>query len=138
MLKTSHLEDICAAAIEVSEDSQELFDLLKKDSSMSRERDVIMYSQPVSESKVLSEKVEEMEGVQALERDRLVSMNKMIETRIGKFDKVFSEPVLFCLPGVPIRTAQNRSESDQNHSERLRTDQNLIRTTQNYSEPLLF
>ena len=121
------LEDICAAAIEVSEDSQGLFDLLKKDSSRSRERDVFMFSQPVSKSKVLSEKVEEMEGVQALERDRLVSMNKMIETRIGKFDKVFSEPVLFCLPGVPIRTAQNRSEP-------LRTAQNLIRTTQNGSE----
>ena len=93
MLKTSHLEDICAAAIEVSEDSQELFDLLKKDSSMSRERDVIMYSQPVSESKVLSEKVEEMEGVKALERDRLVSMNKMIETRINELENLIKSLV---------------------------------------------
>ena len=33
-------------------------------------------------------------------------------------------PVLFCLPGVPIRTDQNCSE--------------LLRTTQNYSEQLLF
>ena len=87
------LEDICAAAIEVSEDSQGLFDLLKKDSSRSRERDVFMFSQPISESKVLSEKVEEMEGVQALERDRLVSMNKMIETRINELENLIKSLV---------------------------------------------
>ena len=52
-----------------------------------------MFSQPVSERKVLSEKVEEMEGVQALERDRLVSMNKMIETRTNELENLIKSSV---------------------------------------------
>jgi hypothetical protein len=83
------LEAVCAAAVEVSENSQGIFDLLKKESSTrSSERDVFMFNQPSSENKVLSEKVEEMEGVQALERDRMVNMNKMIETRIGELENL--------------------------------------------------
>ena len=97
MLKTSHVVEvqkidmiwrIFVQQLLKSEDSQGLFDLLKKDSSRSRECDVFMFSQPVSERKVLSEKVEEMEGVQALERDRLVSMNKMIETRTNELESL--------------------------------------------------
>ena len=41
-----------------------------------------MYSQPVSEAKALSEKVDELEGVQALERDWLVSMSKTFDSRM--------------------------------------------------------
>jgi hypothetical protein len=76
------LEDVCKAAIQVSENSQGMFNLLKKDSSSnSVEREVFMFNQPVSETKALTDKVEELEGVQALERDRLMSMNKSIESR---------------------------------------------------------
>jgi hypothetical protein len=76
------LEEVCKAAIQVSENSQGMFDLLKE-SPDSGEREVFMFNQPVSETKALSSKVEELEGVQALERDRLASMNKTIESRIG-------------------------------------------------------
>jgi len=78
------LEDVCKAAIQVSENSQGMFSLMKKESSLgSDERGVFLLSQPVSEAKVLTEKIEELEGVQALERDRLASMNKTIESRFG-------------------------------------------------------
>ena len=78
------LEDVCKAAIQVSENSQGMFSLMKKESSLSSdERGVFLLNQPVSEAKALSEKIEELEGVQALERDRLASMNKTIESRFG-------------------------------------------------------
>ena len=78
------LEEVCKAAIQVSENSQGMFNLMKKESSSnSTEREVFVFNQPVSETKVLSDKVEELEGVQALERDRLMSMNKTIESRFG-------------------------------------------------------
>ena len=44
--------------------------------------------------------------------------------------------VLFCLPGVPIRTDQNCSELLRIWSELLRTDQNCSESDQNWSEPL--
>ena len=86
------LEDVCKAAIQVSENSQGMFNLMKKESSSnSEERDVFVFSQPVSESKALSSKVEELEGVQALERDRLVSMNKTIDSRMGGLEDMIKK-----------------------------------------------
>ena len=82
------LDDVCKAAIQVSENSQGMVNLMRKESSNSDDRDVFVYTQPVSESKVLSAKVEELEGVQALERDRLVSMNKTIESRMGGLEEL--------------------------------------------------
>ena len=82
------LEDVCKAAGQVSENSQGMFDLMKESSSRSSEREVFMFNQPSSENKVLSDKVEELEGVQALEKDRMVNMNKMIETRIGELENL--------------------------------------------------
>jgi hypothetical protein len=78
------LADVCNAAIRVSEDSQGMFSLMKKESSSNTEgRGVFLFNQPISEGKVLSEKVEELESVQALERDRLVNINKTMESKIN-------------------------------------------------------
>jgi hypothetical protein len=78
------LEDVCKAALQVSENSQGMFNLMKQDSSSnSTDREVFVFNQPVSETKALSEKMEELEGVQALERDRLASMNKTMESKLG-------------------------------------------------------
>ena len=77
------LEDVCRTALEVSENSQVRKMMKKKSSSSSEERETFVFSQPVSETKALLEKVEELEGVQALERDRLMSMNKTMESRFG-------------------------------------------------------
>ena len=77
------LEDVCNAAIQVSENSQGMFSVMKKDTLLNAgDRGVLMFNQPVSETKVLSEKVDELEGVQALERDRLASAQKSMESRM--------------------------------------------------------
>ena len=76
------LEDVCNAALQVSENSQGMFEMMNKGSSEER-RGVLLYSQPISETKALSEKVDELEGEQALERDRLASMGKTLESRMG-------------------------------------------------------
>ena len=85
------LEDICKAALQVSENSQGMFNLMKKDSL--EERNMLLFSQPaaVSEAKALSEKVNELEGVQAMERDRLVSMNKTMESKIGGIEDLIKK-----------------------------------------------
>jgi hypothetical protein len=89
------LDDVCDAAIQVSENSQCMFDLMRKEPSRrSSERDVLMFNQPSSDTKNLSEKVEELEGSQALERDRVVNMNKMIETRISDLETLIKTMVL--------------------------------------------
>ena len=75
------LKDVCKAAIHVSESSQGMFSLIKKRSSANvEERGMFLFNQPVSEPKTLSQKVDELEGVQALERDRLVSINRTMES----------------------------------------------------------
>ena len=56
------LEDICKAAIQVSENSQGMFSLIKKKSS--DDRSVYFYSQSTSEANILADKVEELENVQ--------------------------------------------------------------------------
>jgi hypothetical protein len=73
------LDDICKAAIEVSGNSQGMFNLMNK----SEERGVLLFTQPVTENKILSEKLSELEGEQALEKDRLASLGKTIEARMG-------------------------------------------------------
>jgi hypothetical protein len=61
-----------------------MFNLMGKPSTA--ERGVFLLNQPISETKALSQKVEELEGVQALERDRLVSMNKTVESKISEIE----------------------------------------------------
>ena len=77
------LDEVCKAAIQVSENSQGMFSLIRQESSLKAgERGVLLFNQPVSEAKALTEKVEELEGVQALERDRLVSVTKSMESKM--------------------------------------------------------
>ena len=79
------LEDVCNAALQVSENSQGMFNLMSRDMSDER-RGVLYNSQPASETKILSEKVEEIEGEQALDKDRVVSMGKTFDSRIGTLE----------------------------------------------------
>jgi hypothetical protein len=83
------LEEVCKAAIQVSESSQGMFNLMNKEASVnSGDRRVYLYNQPVSETKALSQKLEELEGVQALEKDRVVTMSKTIESRIIEIENL--------------------------------------------------
>ena len=77
-------QDVCKAALEVSENSQGMFSLMKQPES----RRVLFNSQPVSESRVLLEKVHELEGDQALEKDRLVSISKTLDSRMGSLENM--------------------------------------------------
>jgi len=73
------LEDVCKAAILVSESTQGLYNY----ADQSEQRNVMLFHQPVSETKVLTDKLSELEGEQALEKDRLVGLGKTLETRMG-------------------------------------------------------
>lgn len=83
------LEEVCKAAIQVSESSQGMFNLMKRESSVNvDDRGVYLFNQPVSETKVLSQKVEELEGIQALEKDRVVTMNKNMESKMSDIENM--------------------------------------------------
>lgn len=77
-------QEVCHAALQVSENSQSMYNLVRK----TEERGVLMFSQPVSESKVLSDKLSELEGEQALEKDRLVSLGKTLDARMGGLEEM--------------------------------------------------
>ena len=73
------LDYICKVALLVSENSQGMFSLMGKPS----ERNVLLFTQPVSENKVLTDKLHDLEGEQALDKDRLVSLGKTLDARMG-------------------------------------------------------
>jgi len=83
------LEEVCKAALQVSENSQGMYNLINK----SEQRGVMMLSQPVSESKALNEKLNELEGEQALDKDRLVSLGKTLESRMGGIEDLIKSLV---------------------------------------------
>ena len=83
------LEDVCKAAIQVSESSQGMLHLMKRESLESADsRGVYLYNQPTSESNTLSQKVEELEGAQAQEKDRLVAMNKNMDAKFSEIENM--------------------------------------------------
>ena len=83
------LEEVCKAALQVSENSQGMYNLINK----SEQRGVMMLSQPVSETKALNEKLNELEGEQALDKDRLVSLGKTLESRMGGIEDLIKSLV---------------------------------------------
>ena len=83
------LEEVCKAAIQVSESSQGMFSLLKKESSENVDsRGVYLFNQPNSDTKALTQKVEELEGAQALEKDRLVTINKNLDSKFTELENM--------------------------------------------------
>lgn len=78
------LEEVCNAALQVSENSQGMYSLMEK----SHSRGVLLLSQPISETKVLSEKLTELEGEQALGKDRLDSLDKDMKARFNSLEEL--------------------------------------------------
>jgi hypothetical protein len=75
------LEEVCKAAIQVSESSQGMFYIMNKASpELVSERRVMMLNQPVSEASSLNQKLEEIKNIQAQERDKLAITNKNIDS----------------------------------------------------------
>ena len=83
------LDDVYRTAIEVSENSSVMFDLMKKEAKLhSEERGVLLFNQPISETNALNDRVQELEGIQALERDRLVSVTKTMESKMSGIEEL--------------------------------------------------
>jgi hypothetical protein len=79
------LDDVCKAAIQVSESSQGMFHLMNKPlPEPASERRVMMFNQPASETANLVQKLEEIENIQAQERDKLVIANKNMDSRFNE------------------------------------------------------
>ena len=77
------LDDVCQAALAVTENSQ-MFGLVHKED----QRSTLLYTQPVSETKALAEKLQELEGEQAQEKDRLVSLGRTLEAKMGGLENL--------------------------------------------------
>jgi hypothetical protein len=68
----------------VSETFQGVFSYLGRDSSTNiGEWGVLMVNQAIPESQAVTQKLEAIEGTQAIERDQLASMNKTLDAKIG-------------------------------------------------------
>ena len=85
------LEDICKAAIQVSESSQGMFHLMgRATSANTEERGVYVFNQPVSETKALAQKLEDLEGAQALENNHLVNVNQNLDAKFSELESMKS------------------------------------------------
>jgi hypothetical protein len=98
------LDDICKAALQVSENSQGMFSLMNK----SEERGVLLFTQPVTENKVLTEKLSELEGEQALDKDRMVSLGKTLDARMGGLEEMLKT----MMKHGQVNDAQGNCKSD--------------------------
>ena len=78
------LKDVCNAALQVSENSQGMFNLMNKNQS----RGLFLFSQPVTETRGWNEKINELEGEQALDKDRLTSLDKNMNARMGSLEEM--------------------------------------------------
>ena len=108
------LDDVCQAAIQVSENSQGIISLMRKDvSSKINEHSVLMFNQPATEAKALTEKVEELESVQALERDRLMSVTKMMESKMTGLEEMIKTLLAQCQTGLGQGTCKSDCKGNQ-------------------------
>ena len=85
------LETVYRAAIVVSEGHQGIFHLMEKPVARraNDEREVLMFHQPPpNETRHIAQKIEELEGNQALEKDRLVTVNKNIDAKFGELENL--------------------------------------------------
>lgn len=81
------LEEVCRAAIHVSQRSQGSFHLMHKPLPESTtERRVLMINQPISEINTITRKLEEVENLQAQERDKLDIANKNMDVRFNELE----------------------------------------------------
>lgn len=88
------LEEVAKAAIELSEGSQGIFALLNKNSRNpgierpTGERGVLMFNQPPGVNKEWVQKLEELAGTQALDRDKMNLTDKKIDERFNSLESM--------------------------------------------------
>ena len=101
---------VCEAAVAVSENHQGFFRTLNKTAKResSRGREVMTFSQPqTSETRNLAQKIEELEGTQAIEKDRLINVNKTIESKFGELHDMFK--TMLSMAQKPEQTHQSNA-----------------------------
>lgn len=110
------LKEIYDAASRVSENAQGIFSLIRSEAN---ERGVYLFNQSASETKVLNQKVEELEGIQANERDRLESMNKTLESKIGGLEDMLKTLLAQSQSGGTHQAGKGdyRSENGKSHNQ---------------------
>jgi hypothetical protein len=85
------LEDVCKAAIQVSENSQGMFHLMKTGVEKTETRRESSFSQYPSETSNLVQKVEGLENNQAVEKDKLDIANKNLNNRFNDLEKMMKD-----------------------------------------------
>jgi hypothetical protein len=81
------LDEVCKAAVQMSESSQGIFYLMNKSvDEPVNERKTVLYNQPASEVGNLNQKLEELENIQAQERDKLDISNKNLNQRFSDLE----------------------------------------------------
>ena len=79
------LEEVCKAAIQVSENSQGMFHFMNKAlPEPASERRVMMFDRSATGTSHLTQKLEEVENIQVQERDKLALANKNMDTKFNE------------------------------------------------------
>jgi hypothetical protein len=87
------LEDVCKAAIQVSENSQGMFHLMKSGVEKTEGRKESTFNQYQSETSNLVQKLEGLENSQAEEKDKLEISNKNLNNRFNDLEKMMKSLV---------------------------------------------
>jgi hypothetical protein len=82
------LDEVCKAAIQVSENSQGMFHLMDKTADQFGNRKEDNVSQYQSEASNLVQKVESLENNQAVEKDKIEITNKNLDNRFNELEKM--------------------------------------------------
>jgi len=102
------LEEVCKAAIQVSENSQGMFHLMKSGIERTEGRKESNYNQGPSETSNLVQKLEGLENSQAVEKDKLDVANKNLNNRFNDLEKMMK---------TLMNQVQNGSGSRREHVE---------------------
>ena len=87
------LDEVCKAALQVSENSQGMFHLMDKSADRSGDRKESSFTQYQSESASLVQKLESLENNQAVEKDKMEIANKDLHNRFNELEKMMKNLV---------------------------------------------
>jgi len=82
------LEEVCKAAIQVSENSQGMFHLMKSGPEKAESRKESNFNQYQSETANLAQKLESLENIQAVEKDSKVASEKNLDNRFNDLENM--------------------------------------------------
>ena len=87
------LDEVCKAALQVSENSQGMFHLMDKSADRSGDRKGSSFTQYQSESASLVQKLDSLENNQAVEKDKMEIANQNLDGRFNELEKMMKNLV---------------------------------------------